>query len=49
MPGSLAWEEVRYESNGLQASQLQALLLWVSLAGKNAVELTAAKPWLIAS
>lgn len=50
MTGSLAWEEVRYESNGLQAPQLQVLLLpWVSVAGTNAVDLTAAKPWLTAS
>lgn len=36
-----SWEEVRYESNSLQASQLQALLLpWISVAGKNAVIFT---------
>lgn len=46
----VAWEEVRYESSGVQASQLQGLLLpLVSVAGKNAVDLTAAKPWLTAS
>lgn len=44
----VAWEEVRYESNSLQASQLQALLLpWVSVAGKNAVIFTIKNYYLI--